>query len=93
VLVTLGSIAVAAPLHAAPPETDPAGGPPDHPAVPAQGAAPETGEPPAATPPPDETPAFAPMPSQKKNPIDVLPGDVIYPPIDGKPVKPVLWDP
>ena len=28
-----------------------------------------------------------------KNPIDVLPGDVIYPPLGDKPAKPVLWNP
>jgi hypothetical protein len=33
------------------------------------------------------------MPSLKKNPIDVLPGDVVYPPLDRRPVKPIIWDP
>jgi membrane-associated phospholipid phosphatase len=33
------------------------------------------------------------MPSLKRNPVDVLPGDVVYPPIDRTPSKPILWDP
>ena len=37
--------------------------------------------------------AFAPPPNLTKNPIDVLPGDVIYPPAGDKPAKPVLWNP
>jgi membrane-associated phospholipid phosphatase len=36
---------------------------------------------------------FAPAPNLTKNPIDVLPGDVIYPPLGDKPSKPVKWDP
>ncbi len=79
---------------AAPPAPDPTDPAPEHPALPARGSAPESGEPPAADPPAsDATPQFAPMPSLKKNPIDVLPGDVVYPPIDKTPVKPIRWDP
>jgi membrane-associated phospholipid phosphatase len=36
---------------------------------------------------------FAPPPNLRKNPIDVLPGDVIYPPLGDKPAKPILWSP
>jgi membrane-associated phospholipid phosphatase len=93
-LAVLGSIALAAPADAAPPDTDPVEQPETHPALPAQGTAPETGEPPASEPaPPSDEPAFAPMPSLKKNPIDVLPGDVVYPPLDRTPVKPIIWNP
>ena len=99
-LAIITSALVARSASAAPPTPDPLDPPPDHPALPAQGSAPETGEPPAAEPPatdvgsdPSQTPRFAPMPSLKKNPVDVLPGDVVYPPIDRTPVKPILWDP
>ena len=36
---------------------------------------------------------FAPAPNLQKNPIDVLPGDVVYPPKLARPSKPVLWSP
>jgi membrane-associated phospholipid phosphatase len=36
---------------------------------------------------------FAPAPNLKKNPIDVLPPDVVYPPLDPTPRKPILWNP
>ena len=96
----LAALSFSAPSNAAPPETEPGGPPPAHPAVPAQGAAPETGEAPAAVttlpsagPSSSGGPAFSPMPNLQKNPIDVLPGDVIYPPLRTTPVKPVIWDP
>lgn len=94
-LAALASFAIVARANAAPPETAPEGPPPEHPALPAQGAAPETGEAPASTVPPADSsePAFAPMPSLKKNPVDVLPPDVVFPPLDRTPVKPLLWDP
>ena len=91
--IFLVALALSGSAFAGPPETDPAEPAPAHPALPAQGSAPETGEALPTVPPADETPAFAPMPSQKKNPIDVLPGDVVYPPLDRTPVKPIRWDP
>jgi membrane-associated phospholipid phosphatase len=36
---------------------------------------------------------FAPPPNLSRNPIDVLPGDVVYPPLGDKPARPVLWNP
>ncbi len=94
-LVVLTTSVVARSASAAPPVPDPIDPPPGHPVLPAQGSAPETGEPPAAVAPPsaEAAPQFAPMPSLKKNPIDVLPGDVVYPPLDKTPVKPILWNP
>ena len=97
----LTSALVARSASAAPPTPDPIDPTPEHPVLPARGSAPETGEPPPAPPaPPQEAapgsgkaPEFAPMPSLQKNPIDALPGDVTYPPIDKTPVKPILWDP
>ena len=74
---------VSAPAFADPPAPDP----PEH-------------EPAAATSSPPTTPSFgpkdspfAPPPNLAKNPVDVLPGDVIYPPAGDKPAKPVLWNP
>ena len=46
----------------------------------------------APSPSPDDLP-FAPPPNLKKNPIDILPGDVIYPPLGDRRAKPVLWNP
>ena len=97
-LVVVTSVVLARSASAGPPDPGPAGPPPVHPALPAQGSAPESGEAPGDAPPPapdspESTPAFAPMPSLRKNPIDVLPGDVVYPPIDKTPVKPILWNP
>ena len=95
----MASLSLVTPARAAPPET-PEGPPTGHPALPAQGSAPETGEPPASDTPstPSTGPssggaAFAPMPNLKKNPIDVLPGDVVFPPLRTTPVKPIIWDP
>ncbi len=36
---------------------------------------------------------FAPPPNLQKNPIDVLPGDVVYAPDRARPTRPVLWNP
>jgi membrane-associated phospholipid phosphatase len=58
--------------------------PPAEPAPSAPPASPSFG--------PKDSP-FAPPPNLSKNPIDVLPGDVIYPPLGDKPAKPVLWNP
>ena len=71
--------------------------PPAAPATPAPepDTTPATPSPPPPTSPsfgPKDSP-FAPPPNLSKNPIDVLPGDVIYPPLGDKPAKPVLWNP
>ncbi len=79
-----------------PPDTSPA--PPTAPEPAARAPGPTAAEP-ASTPPPSSPSVgpkdspFAPPPNLKKNPIDVLPGDVIYPPLGDKPAKPVLWNP
>lgn len=80
-------VCVPASAHAAPPLPD------DPEAVPGTAPAPETAPSPAqATTGPKDSP-FAPPPNLSKNPIDVLPGDVIYPPLGDKPAKRVLWNP
>jgi membrane-associated phospholipid phosphatase len=65
--------------------------------TPALAAPPSPPSPPAETedppPPPSEDSRFAPPPNLAKNPIDVLPTDVIYPPLGDRPIKPVKWDP
>ena len=93
-LLIVATLTASGPAFAAPPlppEDPPAAraplaepaGPPDAPPV----------KPPAAsTSGPKDSP-FAPPPNLSKNPIDVLPGDVIYPPLGDKPAKPVLWNP
>jgi len=79
---------------AAPPQPDPdvvpAPPPPPEPA-PAEVTKPAQA-PPASGPAPGEQ-RFAPPPNLQKNPIDVLPGDVVYPPKLDRPAKPVLWSP
>lgn len=47
----------------------------------------------AATATPSREPRFAPPPNLSRNPIDVLPSDVIYPPLRTRPVRPLLWNP
>jgi membrane-associated phospholipid phosphatase len=88
-----------APLLAAPPLPEPAVPTPLEPAA-APAAAPASSEPASTYPtpsgaistPPSSSP-FAPPPNLSKNPIDVLPGDVIYPPLGDKPARPIKWDP
>ncbi len=94
--------------HAAPPLPEPepppattpqAPPPPPSPAPPADATDVPTSSPPSTYPTPagatatPPTSPFAPPPNLKKNPIDVLPGDVIYPPLGDKPKKPIKWDP
>jgi membrane-associated phospholipid phosphatase len=94
----------AAPAIAAPPQPDPDVAPPsptttptDAPdatpaATPDAPATTDTPAPPPSGPAPGEQ-RFAPAPNLQKNPIDVLPGDVVYPPKLARPSKPVLWSP
>ncbi|MDB4944630.1 MAG: hypothetical protein JWP97_4164 [Labilithrix sp.] len=94
VLGVLATMALARGAHAAPPDAPPEGPPAateSHP-VPSQGSDPTTGEAPAAVGGPS-APSFAPMPSLQKNPVDVLPGDVMYPPLDKRPMRRLVWDP
>lgn len=76
---TTDAAPAAAPTDAAPADTTPSTA---------------TDAPPSRTPstPSNDSP-FAPPPNLKKNPIDVLPSDVIYPPLGDKAGKPIKWDP
>lgn len=89
-----GMIAWPFAARAAPPQPDPPI-PPEPPS--AQPAQPEPeGPPPAdttAAPPSGNDSPFAPPPNLQKNPVDVLPPDVIYPPLGDKRAKPVIWNP
>lgn len=87
-------------VSAAPPQNDPtipaapdAQGPPP----PASSSSSQSEATPPATPATGTASAgesrFAPPPNLSKNPIDVLPSDVIYPPLRETPVKPILWNP
>ena len=100
-LIALALVALAAPVAAAPPQNDPEIPPPPAqpaPTEPAPASAPATA--PAAGSPASTTNAasngdsrFAPAPNLSKNPIDVLPSDVIYPPLGDRPAKRVVWNP
>jgi len=89
---------VPAPPPAPPTEPEPVVPPPASPPPPraaegAESSAPSTYPTPSgATSTPPSSP-FAPPPNLHKNPIDVLPGDVVYPPLGDKPSKPIKWDP
>lgn len=97
----LAAIAWGTPATAAPPLPEPeippppAAAPPTAP-VPADTATTyptpsgATSTPPASA---SSSSPFAPPPNLSKNPIDVLPGDVIYPPLGDKPSRPIKWDP
>lgn len=90
-LLIATSVTLSGPAFAAPPLP-----PDDPPAAPAPAGPPEAAqpvEPPAAPSVGPKDSPFAPPPNLNKNPIDVLPGDVIYPPLGDKPAKPVLWSP
>jgi membrane-associated phospholipid phosphatase len=89
----LAILAWSAPGLAAPPLPEPEVPPAATPNAPttypsASGA---TSSPPEAA--PTSTSPFAPPPNLSKNPIDALPGDVVYPPDRNKPSKPIKWDP
>jgi len=101
-------VTAAAPALAAPPLPEPAVPPAPAPAAPSA-AAPSAATPGSSgatstyptpsgaisTPPQGSSSSspFAPPPNLEKNPIDVLPGDVIYPPLGDRSSKPVRWDP
>ena len=100
-LLVVALVGAAAPARGAPPLPEPAvpvdagatqqpPGPSPAPAAAPDSAAPSSPAPAADT--SSESP-FAPPPNLKKNPIDILPGDVVYPPLGDRNVKPVLWDP
>jgi len=104
----LAAVAWGAPAHAAPPLPEPEVPPPPETApAPAPAPAQPAPAPPdeattyptpsgATSSPPGNAPTsspFAPNPNLSKNPIDVLPGDVIYPPLGNKPSSPIKWDP
>ena len=90
--IAVGNVAVAA--QPAPPQEAPAPPPTTAEPAPEPEATPPTAPPSSSTPSfgPKDSP-FAPPPNLRRNPIDVLPGDVIYPPLGDKPAKPVLWNP
>ena len=106
--ISMSHAALAAPTAANAPADDatPATPAPDAPEPdvppPAAPAAQEPAPPPVAADPvaPSSTPSFgpkdspfAPPPNLSKNPIDVLPGDVVFPPIGDKPKRRILWNP
>jgi membrane-associated phospholipid phosphatase len=102
----LAGVTWGAPILAAPPLPEPAvptptePAPAPAPASPPNAPAPASSEPASTYPtpsgavstPPSSSP-FAPPPNLSKNPIDVLPGDVIYPPLGDKPTRRIKWDP
>lgn len=96
IVVSSGRAAAAPPLPE--PEIPPPAveTPPEAP----QGASSDAAPAPAPTPPSSSSSSsssgesrFAPPPNLSKNPIDVLPSDVIYPPLRDRPVRPILWNP
>jgi membrane-associated phospholipid phosphatase len=78
--------------HAAPPLPEPTIPPePSPPPTPSPSTEPAT---PPTTAGAADSP-YAPPPNLSKNPIDVLPPDVIYPPLDraNHPARPIIWNP
>jgi membrane-associated phospholipid phosphatase len=75
-----------------PPPASPASPPPSAPDATYPSSSGATSSPPPPSFGPKDSP-FAPPPNLSKNPIDALPGDVIYPPDRNKPSRPVLWNP
>ncbi len=79
-----------------PPNAKPTPAPKKPPAstpAPAPSLAPKS---PPGSPPPADTKddaAFAPPPNLEKNPIDALPGDVVYPPHRDRVIHRVIWNP
>lgn len=81
--------ALAAPLEPESPPSTSTESPAPEPESPAPAPEPSSPAPASSS---NESP-FAPPPNLHKNPIDVLPGDVIYPPLGDKTAKPIKWDP
>jgi membrane-associated phospholipid phosphatase len=101
-LLALLALVATSARAAATPSQDDAAPPPPSASVPVTWPPPPSADGEAPTPAPAKGPTtapasgesrFAPPPNLRKNPIDVLPSDVIYPPLGDRPTRPILWNP